>query len=115
MDIVFKKGAVDNLVKKLGIKKTEIYRKEEGAVINKPFLWDPATDSFVANSESNVFKEIVAQQGVRHEDIMAEYTRRTKLLKKLYLGKYFEFSQVQQIISDYYKNPESVLAKFGVI
>mgnify|MGYP007000071242 CR=1 len=34
MDIIFKKGAIDNLVEKLGIKKTEIYRKEEGAVIS---------------------------------------------------------------------------------
>ncbi|MBT4334284.1 type II/IV secretion system ATPase subunit [archaeon] len=89
--------------------------RDEGAVINKPFTWNPATDSFIANAESHVFKTIIEQHGVKYEDLIAEYNRRAKLLKKLYEGKYFEFSQVQEIINEYYKDPAAVLSRFGVV
>ena len=86
-----------------------------GAKINNPFVWDPRTDSFMANSESAVFKEISLQQGVKEEDLIAEYNKRVRLLSKLYEKRVIEFSEVQEIISEYYKDPNAVLRRFGVV
>ena len=38
-----------------------------------------------------------------------------KQLSKLYEKRVFEFSEVQDIISEYYKNPNAVLRRFGVV
>jgi flagellar protein FlaI len=88
---------------------------DAGASINKPYIWNPGTDSFNANAESHIFREIVAQHGMSMESLITEYNNRSKLLLKMYEQKILEFYQVQEVINEYYKDPETVLKKFGVI
>lgn len=71
MDIIFKKGAIDNLVEKLGIKKTEIYRKEEGAVIsNKTMKLINDGEKVSFKTYLKLQKKYNLQQGV---DILFEH------------------------------------------
>jgi len=86
-----------------------------GAQTNKPFIWDPKADTFVANSQSHVFSEIVRTSGVTFEELQIEFERRTRLLRKLNEQGVYEFHKVQQIVNDYYKNPEAVLKAYGIL
>ena len=86
MDIVFKKGAVDNLVKKLGIKKTEIYRKEEGAVIsNKTMKLINDGEKVSFNTYLKLQKKYNLQQGV---DILFEYETKALFQKNIFTTSY---------------------------
>ncbi len=88
---------------------------DAGASINQPFVWNPSADSFSANAESHIFREIIAQHGISMETLMTEYNNRSKLLSNMYEQKILEFYQVQEVINEYYKDPNAVLRKFGVI
>ena len=85
------------------------------AQTNKPFVWDPKADTFVPTSQSYVFQEIVRASGVSYETLQMEFERRTRLLRELYKQDVFEFHNVQQIVNDYYKDPEGTLKKYGIL
>jgi len=84
------------------------------STINKIFVWNPQTDSFMFNGNSHVFKKLTIQHGVSEAELNAELDRRSKLLIKLYQNRIFDFHAVQMVINEYYKDPKAVLAKFGV-
>lgn len=87
---------------------------KKGNSINKPFIWDSASDKFVYNTDSYVFRKLVFQQGIQEAEIIEEWKRRTRLLNTIYTQRIFDFHLVQEIINEYYKDPEEVLAKFGI-
>ncbi len=86
----------------------------KGNTINSPFQWDVAGDKLVYAVESHIFKKLVYQQGMKEEDILAEWKRRTLLLIGMYNNGMFDFHSVQTIINAYYKSPEETLARFGI-
>jgi archaeal flagellar protein FlaI len=85
------------------------------AQTNKPFVWDPKADTFIPTSQSYVFQEIVRASGVNYDQLQLEFERRTRLLRGLHKQGVFEFHMVQQIVNDYYKNPDGTLKKYGII
>jgi archaeal flagellar protein FlaI len=88
---------------------------DDGAnTVNKPFVWNPNTDKYDYVVESEVFKKLVMQQGLKGEEIIEEWKRRTLLLIALYNAGMFDFHKVQDVISAYYKSPKEVLRKFGI-
>ena len=48
------------------------------------------------------------------EKLQQEFILRTKLLYELYKRKIFGFDEMQEIINNYYKNPEMILKKYGI-
>lgn len=84
------------------------------AVTNTPFLWNPASDKFFFKTESKVFDKITQRYGISKEELLKEFSARTRLLYELYKRKIFDFIEVQNIVNEYYKNPETVLAEFGI-
>jgi len=89
---------------------------EKGAPkTNTPFMWNPASDNFYFKKESLVFRKIANKYGLKYEDILREFGLRSHLIYALYKGAISGFEEVQRIILDYYKNPEVVLKKYGVI
>ncbi|NCO18406.1 type II/IV secretion system ATPase subunit [Candidatus Pacearchaeota archaeon] len=84
------------------------------ALTNTPFVWDSAEDKFYFKKESRLFQKIFHRYGINPEDLEIEFRRRAELLYKLYQKKVFGFREVQEIINEYYKRPEDVLAKFGI-
>ena len=88
---------------------------QEGvALTNTPFSWNPADDVFYFKKNSKIFEKISKRYGLTSEELSKEFGRRVKIMYALYESKTFGFEKVQSIINQYYKNPESVLKKFGI-
>jgi len=82
------------------------------ALTNIPFIWNPSEDSFYFKTESKVFEKICKRYGLSKEQLLKEFKIRTKLIFALYKKRIFDFSTVQKIINEYYKNPDSVIKKY---
>ncbi len=78
------------------------------AIINKPFVWDPAQDAFFFKKESKVFEKISKRQGIPLEKLYSEFVKRARILYDLYKDKIFSFEEIGKIINEYYKNPSAV-------
>jgi len=85
------------------------------ALTNTPFMWNPAKDEFYFKKDSKVFDKISSRYGLTKEELYKEFDRRRRLLYELFKRKIFDFEQVQKEINEYYKNPELVLRKFGIM
>lgn len=85
------------------------------AKLNTPFIWDPRTDNFYFKTDSKIFDKIVAHKGISRKRLNDEFSVRTRLLLELYKRKIFEYKEVQEVITAYYKNPMQVLKRFGII
>jgi len=84
------------------------------ALTNTPFTWNAREDKFYFKKDSKVLEKISGRYGLTNEELMDEFTKRTKLLYELYKKKIFSFDDVQKIINEYYKDPSTVLKNFGV-
>jgi len=85
------------------------------ATTNTPFIWNPAGDNFYFKKESVVLKKIAYKYGLTYQELIREFELRTLLIYNLYRRNVNDFEEVQRIILDYYKDPISVLRKYGVI
>ncbi|MBU4242314.1 MAG: Flp pilus assembly complex ATPase component TadA [Nanoarchaeota archaeon] len=84
------------------------------AQINTPFVRDPRTDQFMFKTQSVVFQKIMQRTGMTWPQLLKEFQNRARLLMAMYRDKIFAFSEVQEIINQYYKTPLVVLKKFGI-
>ena len=84
------------------------------AIVNTPFVWDPAKDIFYYKKQSKVFEKISLRTGITVEKLNEEITLRAKLLYQLFQKGIFGFEEVGKIINEYYKNPEGVLKAYNI-
>lgn len=84
------------------------------ALTNTPFMWNPSEDRFYFKKDSRVLDKITLRYGLSREEIQKDFENRAKLIFELFKRKVFNFEEVQNIINEYYKNPESVLAKYDI-
>ena len=84
------------------------------AMTNTPFVWNPADDRFYFKRDSRVFQKIKRRYGLTDEELSMEFTVRTKLIYEMYRRKIFDFTEIQKVINEYYKNPEAVLKQFNL-
>lgn len=85
------------------------------AETNTPFVWNPSDDKFYFKTDSKVFEKIMQRYGISKEELLREFNRRTRLLFKLYKDKVVDYDTIQRLVNDYYKNPEIVLLKYGIM
>jgi len=85
------------------------------ALTNTPFMWNPSDDSFYFKKNSKIFEKIAKRYGITLQEIEEEFRKRVKLLYILYQKKIFDFQEFQDIITQYYKRPEAILSKFGIV
>ncbi len=85
------------------------------AVTNTPYIWNPAQDVFYSKKDSKIFEKLSKRSGMSLQEIYSEFNKRVKLLYELYRRKIFKFKEVQDIVLEYYKKPENVLKKFGIV
>jgi len=83
-------------------------------MVNTPFVWNPAQDTFYFKKESKVFEKISIRYGLTIDELQKEFTNRTKLIYELYRKKIFGFDDVRKVVVDYYRNSKDVLEKFGI-
>tara|TARA_Y100000310_G_scaffold225672_1_gene227739 strand:- start:28239 stop:29813 length:1575 start_codon:yes stop_codon:yes gene_type:complete len=94
----------------------EIVSVTEGKVkTNTPFMWDPRSDTFFFKKESVVFDKLVKNFGLSMDALQKEFANRTKLLMALYKRNIVDFRKVQEVIDMYYKTPDKVLRRFGIV
>jgi flagellar protein FlaI len=96
----------------------EIVKVREGVgnvQTNTPFVWDPRNDRFYFKQDSHVFQKIVKNRGLNAQKLQREFNYRAKLLMAMYKNNIFGFKEVYNVIKEYYKRPEAVLKKFGII
>ncbi len=84
------------------------------ALTNTPFTWNPAEDRFYFKKDSKIFEKIMKRYGLSKETLDLEFRRRVNLLYTMYQKKIFGFKKVQEVINEYYKNPEKTLKEFGL-
>ncbi len=84
------------------------------AVTNTPFIWNPSDDKFYFKKNSKIFEKIEKRYGLTKEQLIREFELRTRLLYEIFKRKIVGFEEVQRIITDYYKNPQAVLSRFGI-
>jgi len=88
--------------------------KDGTALINTPFVWNPAQDTFFFKKQSHVFDKIATRYGLTQEKIQEEFAVRARLLYTLYKRKVFGFDDMRKIVNDYYRNPAQVLSAYGI-
>lgn len=86
-----------------------------GEIINHTFKWNPVNDTYLFNPNSHCFKKISTQYGISMENLLKEMKLRSYLLASIYKNKIFNFKDVQKVIHEYYKSPQEVLRRFGII
>ncbi|MCH7850556.1 MAG: type II/IV secretion system ATPase subunit [Nanoarchaeota archaeon] len=90
--------------------------KNDGSVTtNTPFKWNPADDKFYSKSDIKVFDKISEKMGIARDKLQKEFETRTKLLYKLFQNKIFAYDVVGRTLSEYLKDPEVVLKRYGII
>jgi archaeal flagellar protein FlaI len=90
-------------------------RSDGSAVINTPFVWKAGQDAFFFKKESKVFEKISLRYGFTMKQLQEEFATRVKLLNVLYKKKIFGFDEMRKVIIDYYRNPDAVLGRFGLL
>jgi flagellar protein FlaI len=85
------------------------------AMTNTPFVWNAMDDKFYFKKESKILEKISKRSGIERKELDLEFEKRVKLIYQLFKQKIFDFKKTQAIIQEYYKNPERVLSRFGVI
>jgi hypothetical protein len=84
------------------------------ALTNTIMAWNPREDRFYFKKDSKVFEKIALRFGLTKEELYEEFRRRALILYQMFLRKINGFEDVQKIVNEYYKNPQSVLQRFGV-
>ncbi|MEK6840436.1 MAG: type II/IV secretion system ATPase subunit [Nanoarchaeota archaeon] len=84
------------------------------ALTNTPFIWNPSDDSFYFKKTSKIFEKISKRYGITLQEIESEFKKRVKLIYNLYQNRVFDFQDFQDVITQYYKKPQEVLAKMGI-
>ena len=93
----------------------KVDEKTNQATIVRPFIWDPRTDTFELKTKSKVFQDLIVEQGISEQYLLKELDLRTKLLTRIYQMKIFSPEQIRAVINDYYKDPQYVLSRLGII
>ncbi|MEK6890511.1 MAG: ATPase, T2SS/T4P/T4SS family [Nanoarchaeota archaeon] len=85
------------------------------AMTNTPFIWNPVDDKFYFKKDSKVFDKIKRRYGLTDDYLQQEFIQRAKLLYEMYRRKTFDFYEIQKVVNEYYKNPNEVLKRFGLL
>ncbi len=80
-------------------------------ITNTVYEWDPATDGFVFKGHSFLFDKIMEIRNYTSEEMDAEFQRRTAVIRYLVDQKINDYRQLWQIIAQYYKDPNEVMAR----
>ncbi|MCJ7429380.1 MAG: type II/IV secretion system ATPase subunit [Candidatus Nanohaloarchaeota archaeon QJJ-5] len=76
---------------------------------NQYVSWTAIDDTFSFKNESAILDEIKQQYGFSQEEIEEELENRKKVLEWMHENGYKHFTEVARIVSEYYKDSESVM------
>lgn len=76
---------------------------------NEYVSWTAIDDTFSFKNESAILDEIKQQYGFSQDEIEEELENRKKVLEWMHDNGYKHFTEVARIVSEYYKDPDSVM------
>jgi len=88
--------------------------KDGTAIVNTPFVWDPAKDIFYSKKQSKVLEKISVKTGTPVNKLQSELVTRSKLIYTLYKKNIFGFDEVSGVVNEYHKNSAAVTNRFGL-
>ena len=80
-------------------------------ITNTVYEWDPATDKFLFKGHSFLFDKIMELKNYTHEEMEAEFQRRVSVVRYLVHQKMDDYRALWKMVTDYYKDPTSVMEK----
>ena len=85
------------------------------AITNTPFVWNPLDNTFYSKKQSKILEKITRRYGLSLQDLELEFKKRVSLLHAMEVRKIYSFEDVQKVVNAYYKSPDEVLKRFGVL
>ncbi|MGP8076850.1 MAG: type II/IV secretion system ATPase subunit, partial [Thermoplasmata archaeon] len=79
-------------------------------ITNTVYEWDPATDGFVFKGHSFLFDKIMEVRNYSHEEMEAEFQRRTSVVRYLAQNGINDYRELWKMITAYYKDPNAIMA-----
>ena len=99
--------------KNTGLSKRKIISVEEikdSNSFNSVFKWNPKSDTFDSNiDKSTLLQKISESQGLKLEDVIEEYEKRSQILKWMHDHNIRDYKEVSEIVGKYYRDPNQVL------
>ena len=80
-------------------------------ITNTLYEWNPFEDSFRFTGRSYLLERLEKEKGMSMEEILKEIDRRKRIIIWMHENQIRFYKDVAEIIAEYYKDPESVLAK----
>jgi len=81
---------------------------------NEIFKWNPKEDTFAFLGQSTILEEHMKKQGITQEDIRTELNARKTVLEWMALRGIRRYTDVANVIREYYANPRRVFQKARV-
>jgi flagellar protein FlaI len=87
------------------------YDEKKGKpIVNKVFEWNPFTDKIEVTNKSTLLKKISSAVGITESELVEELKRRTIVLEWMQKRNITSYRDVYALITEYYHNPNHVLA-----
>ncbi len=81
---------------------------------NIPLIWDPSKDKFYFKQDMKAFRKIEKRRGSAFEKLLKELNYRTRLLNELAKRDIVDVEVVQEVLTEYMRNPLGILTKYGI-
>jgi len=92
----------------------ELNRKTKSITTEEVFIWDPREDAFRFSGQSSLLERHMKKLGVSKEKVKRELNRRKTVLGWMVHEGIRRYTEVANVIRDYYANPERVYQKARV-
>ncbi len=92
-----------------GVYEVETITPEGSPRTNEYISWTPIDDTFTFKEQSTILEEVRQQFGFTQDELEEEIKNRVKVLKWMQDKGYTDFSEVSRVVSEYYKDKDTVL------
>ena len=80
-------------------------------ITNTVYEWNPFEDTFRFTGRSYLLERLEKEKGMSMEEILKEIERRKQIINWMHNNQIRFFRDVAEIIAEYYRDPDSVMAK----
>ncbi len=80
-------------------------------ITNTIYEWNPFEDTFRFTGRSYLLERLEKEKGMSMEDILKEIDRRKRIITWMHENQIRFYKDVAEIIAEYYRDPEAVMAK----
>ncbi len=88
---------------------------EKGMTFNIPFEWNPVNDKIEQKRGLYILTKISKRSGKPINELERELELRTMLLQTIANRNIQDFKEVNEIIKEYYIDPQKILREFGIL